>query len=78
MLKTMKALKATMQLNGFVVLSERAEFLYKTTDYYAPDAERCILWNDKDLAIDWPFNGEPSLSAKDARGASFKAAEVFA
>jgi len=64
--------------HGFVVLSERAEFLYKTTDYYAPDAERCILWNDKDLAIDWPFNGEPSLSAKDARGASFKAAEVFA
>lgn len=64
--------------HGFVVLSERAEFLYKTTDYYAPDAERCILWNDPDLAIDWPFRGEPSLSAKDARGASFKAAEVFA
>jgi dTDP-4-dehydrorhamnose 3,5-epimerase len=64
--------------HGFVVLSDRAEFLYKTTDYYAPDAERCILWNDPDLAIDWPFRGEPSLSAKDARGASFKAAEVFA
>lgn len=64
--------------HGFVVLSDRAEFLYKTTDYYVPDAERCILWNDPDLAIDWPFRGEPSLSAKDARGASFKAAEVFA
>jgi dTDP-4-dehydrorhamnose 3,5-epimerase len=64
--------------HGFVVLSDRAEFLYKTTDYYAPDAERCILWNDQDLAIDWPFSGEPSLSAKDARGTSFKAAEVFA
>jgi dTDP-4-dehydrorhamnose 3,5-epimerase len=63
--------------HGFVVLSNQAEFLYKTTDYYAPDAERCIRWNDPDIAIDWPFSGEPSLSAKDAQGASLKTAEVF-
>ncbi|MGZ8199245.1 MAG: dTDP-4-dehydrorhamnose 3,5-epimerase [Methylosarcina sp.] len=63
--------------HGFVVLSNQAEFLYKTTDYYAPDAERCIRWNDPDIAIDWPFSGEPSLSAKDAQGTSLKTAEVF-
>jgi dTDP-4-dehydrorhamnose 3,5-epimerase len=63
--------------HGFVVLSNQAEFLYKTTDYYAPDAERCIRWNDPDIAIDWPFSGEPSLSAKDAQGVSLKTAEVF-
>lgn len=64
--------------HGFVVLSDVAEFLYKTTDYYAPQHERCILWNDADLAIDWPFDGQPSLSTKDAQGVSFKRAEVFA
>ena len=51
--------------HGFVVLSETAEFLYKTTDYYAPECERAILWNDPDLSIDWPITGEPILSVKD-------------
>ena len=60
--------------HGFVVLSETAEFLYKTTDYYAPAHERCIAWNDPDLAIAWPIDGEPSLSAKDAAGVAFRAA----
>jgi dTDP-4-dehydrorhamnose 3,5-epimerase len=60
--------------HGFVVLSETAEFLYKTTDYYAPAHERCIAWNDPDLAIDWHIAGQPLLSAKDAAGASFKEA----
>ena len=58
--------------HGFVVLSESAEFLYKTTDYYAPEHERCIAWNDPTLAITWPDLGEPpKLSAKDAVGAAF-------
>ncbi len=60
--------------HGFVVLSETAEFLYKTTDYYAPAHERCIAWNDPDLAIDWKIDSPPALSAKDAVGMSFKAA----
>lgn len=64
--------------HGFVVLSESAEFLYKTTDYYAPYFERCIIWNDKELAVDWPISGDPSLSNKDAQGSAFKTAEVFA
>ena len=63
--------------HGFVVLSDTAEFLYKTTDYYAPEHERCIAWNDPDLAIDWPISGQPSLSAKDAKGNSLTGAEVF-
>ena len=54
--------------HGFLVLSETAEFLYKTTDYYAPEFERCILWNDPAIAVDWPLADEPVLSAKDARG----------
>lgn len=54
--------------HGFLVLSETADFLYKTTDYYAPQHERCIIWNDPTLAIDWPLDGEPMLSAKDAAG----------
>lgn len=58
--------------HGFVVLSETAEFLYKTTDYYAPAHERCIAWNDPDLAIDWHLVGEPALSAKDAAGIAFR------
>jgi dTDP-4-dehydrorhamnose 3,5-epimerase len=58
--------------HGFVVLSEHAEFLYKTTDYYAPEHERCIAWNDPTLAIEWPAMAcAPKLSAKDAAGASF-------
>ena len=58
--------------HGFVVLSETAEFLYKTTDYYAPAHERCIAWNDPDLAIDWQLVGEPLLSVKDAAGQRFR------
>ncbi|HMW47957.1 MAG TPA: dTDP-4-dehydrorhamnose 3,5-epimerase [Cellvibrionaceae bacterium] len=64
--------------HGFVVLSETAEFLYKTTDYYAPAHERCIAWNDPDLAISWPIDGAPSLSTKDAQGVAFKDADYFA
>ncbi len=64
--------------HGFLVLSEYAEFLYKTTDYYAPEHERCILWKDPDLAIAWPILEEPVLSAKDRAGKSLQEAEVFA
>jgi dTDP-4-dehydrorhamnose 3,5-epimerase len=64
--------------HGFVVMSEEAEFLYKTTNYYAPEYDRTILWNDPDLAIDWQLTEEPILSAKDQQGTLFKAAEVFA
>jgi dTDP-4-dehydrorhamnose 3,5-epimerase len=64
--------------HGFVVLSESADFLYKTTDYWAPEHERCIAWNDPDLAIDWPLAGcTPLISAKDAQGVPFRDAEVF-
>jgi dTDP-4-dehydrorhamnose 3,5-epimerase len=64
--------------HGFVVLSDVAEFLYKTTDYYAPEHERCIAWNDSTLAIDWRFEGTPNLSVKDAQGRVLVQAEVFA
>nr|WP_288466046.1 dTDP-4-dehydrorhamnose 3,5-epimerase [uncultured Pseudomonas sp.] len=64
--------------HGFLVLSEFAEFLYKTTDYYAPAHERCIRWDDPKLAIAWPLQGEPKLSAKDQQGLSFDEADVFA
>jgi len=64
--------------HGFVVLSPTADFLYKTTDYYAPEYERSIAWNDPDLAIDWHFEGVPSLSAKDMKGVPLNQAEVFA
>ena len=57
--------------HGFLVLSDTAEFLYKTTDYYAPEHERCIIWNDPTLAINWPLDAEPSLSNKDKSGALF-------
>lgn len=60
--------------HGFVTLSETAEFLYKTTDYYAPEQERCIHWNDPALGIAWPLEGEPLVSAKDAAGMGFKEA----
>jgi dTDP-4-dehydrorhamnose 3,5-epimerase len=63
--------------HGFSVLSEYAEFLYKTTDYYSPEYERTILWNDPDLAISWPLQGEPLLSAKDRQGVPFAKAEAF-
>jgi dTDP-4-dehydrorhamnose 3,5-epimerase len=63
--------------HGFVVLSDSAEFLYKTTDFYAPQHERCIIWNDPDLKIHWPIEEAPSLSAKDAQGLSFLEAEKY-
>ena len=63
--------------HGFVVLSEHAEFLYKTTDYYQPSAERCILWNDPTLAIDWELSEAPQLSAKDQAGKPLMEADVF-
>lgn len=63
--------------HGFVVLSESAEFLYKTTDYYAPEHERCIRWDDPTLAIDWPLAEPPQLSVKDEAGLAFLDAEVF-
>lgn len=63
--------------HGFLVLSDYAEFLYKTTNYWVPEYERCIRWNDTDLAVDWPFQGEPMLSTKDQAGVAFHAAEVF-
>ena len=64
--------------HGFLVLSESAEFLYKTTDYWEPKHERCIVWNDPTLAIKWPvLQGEPILSAKDAEGKFFLEAEIF-
>ena len=65
--------------HGFVVYSETAEFLYKTTDYYAPAHERCIIWNDAQLSIDWALGDiVPQLSAKDQQGKAFAEADVFA
>jgi len=64
--------------HGFVVLSDTAEFLYKTTDYYAPEHERCIAWNDPAIAIQWPHVGVPALSAKDQQGKALAEAEHFA
>lgn len=63
--------------HGFLVLSEFAEFLYKTTDYYTPSAERSVRWDDPDLAIDWQLDGAPQLSAKDQAALFLKDAEVF-
>lgn len=63
--------------HGFLVLSETAEFLYRTTDFYAPEHERCIVWNDPELNIVWPADGVPQLSEKDAAGSLFAAAELF-
>jgi len=64
--------------HGFLVVSESADFLYKTTDFYAPQHERCIAWNDDQLSIAWPeLESEPQLSAKDAAGVKLKQAEVF-
>jgi dTDP-4-dehydrorhamnose 3,5-epimerase len=63
--------------HGFLTLSDTAEFLYKTTDYWSPEHERAILWNDATLNIDWPLNGlEPTLAAKDAAAVAFNAAEI--
>jgi dTDP-4-dehydrorhamnose 3,5-epimerase len=67
--------------HGFLVLSETADFLYKTTEYYAPEHERCVLWNDPAIGIDWPLggvpDGRPALSAKDQVGNLLKDAEVY-
>lgn len=63
--------------HGFLVLSESAEFLYKTTDFYAPEHERCLRWDDPALAIDWPLQGVPQLSAKDQQGQALGTAELF-
>ena len=63
--------------HGFVVVSESAEFLYKTTDYWAPEFERTLLWNDPDLSISWPLTGEPTLAAKDKAGSRLRDAEVY-
>jgi dTDP-4-dehydrorhamnose 3,5-epimerase len=63
--------------HGFCVVSEVAEVLYKATDYYAPQHERCVIWNDPDLAIAWPLTVDPVVSAKDKAGQPFKTAEVF-
>lgn len=66
--------------HGFLVLTESADFLYKATDFYAPEYERSLRWNDPDLAIDWPLAdiGTPTLATKDAAGTPLKLAEVFA
>ena len=63
--------------HGFVVLSESAEFLYKTTDYWFPEHERTLLWNDPALHIDWPLPGAPTLAAKDAAGRLLADADVY-
>jgi dTDP-4-dehydrorhamnose 3,5-epimerase len=63
--------------HGFLVLSEYADFLYKTTDYYAPEHERCIAWNDPDINIHWPLQGDPVLSKKDLAGSRFQNAELL-
>jgi dTDP-4-dehydrorhamnose 3,5-epimerase len=63
--------------HGFYVTTEVAEFLYLTTEYYAPEHERCIAWNDPDLAIKWPLEADPNVSAKDRLGTAFKDADLF-
>ena len=63
--------------HGFLVTTESADFLYKATDYYAPEHERCIVWNDPEIGIEWPLDGPPNLSAKDAAGVKLADAEVF-
>ena len=63
--------------HGFVVLSEYAEFLYRTTDYWAPQHERCIAWDDKQINIDWPIDFIPTLSEKDKKGSAFSEAELY-
>ena len=64
--------------HGYLVLSDAAEVLYKTTDYYSPEDERCLIWNDPDVGIDWPKDGAPILSAKDRLGLPLSKAEIFA
>ncbi len=63
--------------HGFLVLSEFAECLYKTTDYWSPQDERCLIWNDPDVAVTWPIKGKPVQSRKDSAGAPLKDCELF-
>jgi len=63
--------------HGFLTLSEVSEYLYKTTDFYHPESERCILWNDKTLNIDWPKHLDMKLSSKDLTGSIFTSSEIF-
>jgi len=63
--------------HGFLVLSEFAEFVYKTTDFYAPEHDRCIRWDDPAIGIEWPLEGEPVLSSKDQQGVSLQQAQLF-
>jgi dTDP-4-dehydrorhamnose 3,5-epimerase len=63
--------------HGFLVLSDSADFLYKTTDYYAPEYERCIVWNDPAIGIDWPIEQSPSLSIKDQKGVAVVNVKTF-
>lgn len=63
--------------HGFLTLSDEAEFLYKTTNYYAPQCDACIAWNDPDIGIVWPLQDQPQLSAKDQQGIAFRSAKVF-
>jgi len=63
--------------HGFLVLSESAEFVYKATDYYAPEHERCIIWNDSSLEIAWPLSSSPVISEKDGRGVHLSVANIF-
>jgi dTDP-4-dehydrorhamnose 3,5-epimerase len=63
--------------HGFVALSDTAQFLYKTTDYWYPEHERCIVWNDPEIGIEWPLDAEPTLAPKDAAGARLSEAEVY-
>jgi len=64
--------------HGFLVLSDTAEFLYKTTDFYAPQHECCVKWDDPSIGVEWPLQGMPILSAKDSQGLSLQAAQKFA
>ena len=63
--------------HGFVVLSESADFLYKTTDYYTPEHERCVIWNDPRVGVEWPVSEPPRLSMKDLNGLRFDQSEYF-
>jgi len=63
--------------HGFLALAELTEVFYKTTDYYAPEHERCLLWSDRDIGIEWPLSGMPLVSEKDSRGVALKHAETF-
>jgi len=63
--------------NGFLVLSEDAEVVYKVTEFYSPDYERCIIWNDQALNIHWPIKNQPLISDRDLSGKSFKDAEIY-